>query len=454
MARRRDDALSAADSAWWHMERPTNQMVITGVLSFEDPLSYPQVQELFRTRFLRYRRFRQRLQRPRWPLGRLRWVDDESFSLENHLHLAQLPPPADRTAMQELVSELMSESLDPARPLWQIHFVPDFQGGCALVARLHHCIADGIALIRVLLTLDDTPGNETATATWWERTHRSRSPAALRGARGLGRTSAKGGRIAAGLSAGGAVAGSLGRLVTMPFDEPTLLQGPLVTRKRAAWSEPLPLEEVKRIGQAASATVHDVLATCAAGAIREYLLEHGQRLDRRGIRAVVPVSLRSAEEENPLGNLFGLVFLSLPVQVADPLARLRAVQTSMTDLKRSAEPVVVFGLLTVFGRILRPFLGLIVAFLGKKATLVMTDVPGPKDAITFCGSRLNGLMAWVPQAGRLGLGVTLLSYAGQLQVGVAADERLIPDPDAVVRSCERALRELQERLLPTPAGAG
>ena len=119
MARRRDDALSAADSAWWHMERPTNQMVITGVLSFEDPLSYPQVQELFRTRFLRYRRFRQRLQRPRWPLGRLRWVDDESFSLENHLHLAHLPPPADRTAMQDLVSELMSESLDPARPLWQ-----------------------------------------------------------------------------------------------------------------------------------------------------------------------------------------------------------------------------------------------------------------------------------------------------------------------------------------------
>ena len=109
--------------------------------------------------------------------------------------------------------------------------------------------------------------------------------------------------------------------------------------------------------------------------------------------------------------------------------------------------------IAVFGQALRPGLPLMLSFLGRKASLVMTNVPGPRDPVTFLGSRLTELMAWVPQAGRLGVGVTLLSYAGQLQVGVAADTNVGPDPEEIVRACERALRELQARLLPTGIGA-
>ena len=448
----RQTGLSGADSAWWGMERPDNQMVITAVLTFQEPLSFPRVEELIATRLLRFRRFRQRLEAPAWPLGRVRWVDDGSFELSEHLHAVTLRPPADREAMQELVSELMSVPLDADKPLWQLHFVEQYRGGCALVARIHHSIGDGIALIRLLLTLDDTPGNESATATWWERSHRRRQEEA-NGRRGWGRALTPLRKLGAGIRAAGLVTASVGHLVLMPFDRRSALQGPLVVRKSAAWSEPFPLEEVRRIGRAASATVHDVLAACAAGAIREYLLARGQDPDDRRIRAAVPVSLRAAADPEPLGNQFGLVFLPLPIQYADPLDRLRAVQASMTRAKGSAEPLVVFGLLTVFGQALRPGLPLMLSFLGRKASLVMTNVPGPRDPVTFLGSRLTELMAWVPQAGRLGVGVTLLSYAGKLQVGVAADTNIVPDPEEIVRACERALRELQARLLPTGIGA-
>lgn len=441
MRTRHTESLSPADSTWWRMESPVNQMVITGVLTFDRELPFERVREVFRARFLRYHRFRQRLEEPRWSFGLPRWVDDERFDLDHHLRRVTLPPPADEAAMRELVGRLMSTPLDYGRPLWEFHFVENHPGGSALVARLHHCIADGIALIRVLLTLDDVPGNETVAATWWERSRRLVPPDPVR------RPLARLGRTA------GAVVADLVRLVTMRSDPPTRFRGAVGAGKRAAWSETIPLAEIREIGRAAGATLHDVLAAAVAGALRRYLVDRGDAVGTRDLRAVVPVNLRRPEEGQLLGNEFGLVFLPLPVGVADPVQRLRAVQYGMSRLKRSPEAVVVYGLLTLFGRMTRPLVGLVVAFLGRKATLVMTDVPGPRERVAFCGANLTSLMAWVPQSGRLSLGVSLLSYGDQLQVGVAADAGLVPDPEAIVAAYHLSLRELAERLRPTPAGA-
>ncbi|HEU0080036.1 MAG TPA: wax ester/triacylglycerol synthase domain-containing protein, partial [Longimicrobiaceae bacterium] len=226
-------ALAAADSAWWRMEEPANQMAITAVLTFDAPLDPARLAELLRTRLLAHAPFRQRVVQPRLPWLRPRWEDDPGFALEHHLRHASLPEPGDDGALQEMVSDLMSVPLDPSRPPWQFTYVDSYGGGSALVARLHHCIADGIALIHLLLTLDDVEGNESAAALWGMNggAHPGLRPAAPRTRRLW------------------AAVASLGRLVLMPPDLRSAFRGPLHPRKRAAWSRPVPLDELRGVAK-------------------------------------------------------------------------------------------------------------------------------------------------------------------------------------------------------------
>lgn len=221
--------------------------------------------------------------------------------------------------------------------------------------------------------------------------------------------------------------------------------------KRAAWSEPIPLERVRALGRATGGTINDVLMAAVAGALRRYLAGRGDRLDGVALRAVVPVNLRAAREAPTLGNKFGLVFLRLPVGEADPLARAAATRDSMDAIKRSPEAVVVFGLLRAFGRTTTALLVTAVTVLARRASAVVTNVPGPRGRLRFAGSTIDGVMFWVPQSGRLGLGVSVLSYAGEVRVGVATDERLVPDPGALVALFHAALDELLAATAPADA---
>ena len=424
------ERLSGPDAAWWQMERPDNQMVITGVLTFAEPLEWERVRAAVVERLVCHDRFRQRVDESAGPA---RWVEDERFDLDRHLLRVDAPEPGGREALQSLVGDLMSAPLDPRRPLWQLVLVDGYAGGSAIVARIHHCLADGVALVHLLLSLDDAPDNDASDApraAW--------TPAALR----LPPPPASfAGRAARGVATGVAYLASAVGLLAMRSDPRSPFRGALGAQKVAAWSEPMPLDELKAVGRARGATLHDVVASTVAGAMRRYAEKHG-RIPGRGVRAVVPVNLRAPEELGTLGNRFGLVFLSLPVPVADAGERLRRVKRSMDRLKRSPQALVIYLLLWVLGRLPRWVERIVVAILGKNATLVMTDVPGPREPVWFCGRKVRELMAWVPQSGRVALGVSILSYDGRVQVGVAADAGVVPDPDALVAEFGAALKEL------------
>jgi hypothetical protein len=418
--------LGAADTAWWRMEEPANPMVITAVLTFGARVEPGCLEGRVRERLLPLPPFRGRLREPPLGLGRPRWAPDPAFSLERHLRRVSLPAPAGDAELQALVSEVMSEPLDRRHPLWRLYLVENHAGGSALVARLHHCIADGMALIQLLLALDDLSGNEGPA-------HLASHDHARAGARGAG-----------------AFAAALGRLVLLPPDPRTPLAGRLGARKAAAWCDPFPLAELKAAARASGSTLNDVLGAAAAGALRRYLAGRGRAADGVGLRAVVPVDLRPRDDASLLGNRFGLVFLSLPVGVADPGERLARVRAEMRRLKASCEAGVTYTLLRVFGPAGRTLVRFAVWFLGRKASLVFTDVPGPREPVTFCGAPLARLMAWVPQSGRLSVGISAVSYAGRLQVGIAADRGLVPDPEALVDAFRQELRELLARA-PAPA---
>lgn len=422
-------SLSAADAAWWFMEEPTNQMTITAVLTFAGRIPYERLRELLATRLLRHERFRQRVAMPGHP-GPPRWAAADDFSLDEHVLRDRLPPPADRKALQEHVSEVMSRPLDHARPLWEFRLVENYAEGAAVIARFHHCIADGVALIQVLLTLGDPEGDDaTAEPARPAPAVVPRRPGPPSGVRG-----------------GAAAAATLAHLLGMRRDPRTLLSGRLCPRKRAAWSEPFPLQSIKDAAHRIGGTINDVLVSAVAGALGAYLERHGAPAAGLTLHAVVPVNLRRDDETETLGNRFGMVFLPLPVGTRDAVERLRAVKAAMDRIKRSPEAMVVYGLLEVFGRTAKRMLEWAVGFFGRSASLVLTNVPGPRRPIRFCGVRMTGLMAWVPQSARLALGISVLSYDGQVQLGVASDAGLVPDPDVIVEAFGRALRELMERV--------
>ena len=149
--------LGAADTAWLHMDRPTNLMVINSVELFDEPPDWNRVKQVIQSRLVdRYPRFRQRVVQSHLPLRLPRWENDPDFALEHHVHHFALPAPGDRAALEELVGDLMAMPLDRNRPLWHIYLIDGFGEGAAIINRMHHCIADGIALARVMLSLTDS----------------------------------------------------------------------------------------------------------------------------------------------------------------------------------------------------------------------------------------------------------------------------------------------------------
>ncbi len=452
------ERMASVDAAWLRMEEPTNLMMITAVLWFDERPDWGRLKAVVRERLVeRFPRFRQRLVEPEGLLAAPYWEEDPAFDLDAHLGHVTVPPPGDRNALEALVSQWMSTPLDRSRPLWQFHEVDGFGQGGALLARIHHTLADGIALARVLLSLVDESQEEHFTP---EPPQRQESPEPgwrklLRGARAV----AEGTRavwkrgaelISEPIQVGDLVregargAASLRRLALMPSDRPSALRGELGTVKRAAWSDPLSLEEVKALGRAMESTVNDVLLAALTGALRRYLEERGGPVE--DLRAFIPVNLRPLDAPIPreLGNRFGMVFLDLPVREVDPRRRLRELKQRMDALKRSPEAALTFGMLGMVGLAPTAVERAVVDVLAAKGTLIMTNVPGPRHPVYLAGTKVAGLMFWVPQTGKVGLGVSIFSYAGQVTVGVSVDAGLVPDPHRLVSAFQDELKALRE----------
>lgn len=411
-----DVRLSLADRAWLNMDEPTNPMVITALLEFAEPLDHAQLVRFVRERLLVEPRFRQRLAGSG---ARGRWQDDDRFDLRAHLHHVALPHPGDGAALEELVGDLMSTRLDADRPLWQVHQVDGHAGASAVVVRLHHAMADGVALVGLLGRM---LGRERVVDARAPSVNGARGPATIRRA----------------LDGARAVA----RLAVMPADARTALRGSLGLVKRAALSRPVPLADLASTAHAAGATVNDVLATAVAGGLRRWLAARGGLRDGLELRAIVPVNLRDVRADHGLGNRFGLVYLPLPVGLPDARARLDVIAHRTRALKASPEAAATFEVLGAMALAPRRVEDLGVRYFGAKATLVLTDLPGPGEPVTIAGGRVRSIAFWAPQAARLGLGVSALSYAGELRVGVATDAGVVPEPRELVSGLEADLDAL------------
>lgn len=463
------ERMSRVDTAWLRMDTDANLMMIVGVWLLEPGVAYDDLCRRVEERLLKYARFRQKVVEDAMGAS---WVLDADFDLRRHVVREALPVRRGRgagrgalQALEQRVGELAARPLDPAHPLWELRLVEDYQGGSALIARIHHCIADGIALISVMLSITDGGKAPPPRRRRRDDERDWLSDAVLRPltdmtvkaigmygqgvARSMEMLSHPGQPLLGSLDlarTGYQVVSDAAALALMADDSPTRLKGKPGVGKRVAWGEPLPLDDIKAVGKALGCSINDVVLACAAGAIGGYLRAQGEDVAGKEIRAMVPVNLRPMEKAHELGNRFGLVPLVLPIGIDNPVERVYAVRARMAELKGSYQPLLAFGVLAVAGLLIKPVQAALLNMFAKKATAVMTNVPGPREPLKFCGATLKQVMFWVPQSGDIGMGVSILSYGGGVQFGLITDRKLCPHPEQII---ERFEPEFEKLLLVT-----
>ena len=461
------ERLGAQDKTFLDLERPNEPQHIAAITVFEaGRLARPdggvdieRVRAYVASRLHRLPRYRQRLA---WiPVERHPvWVDDPHFQIDFHVRHTALPRPGDERQLKRLAGRVVSQPLDRERPLWEFWVVEGLEGGkrFAIVQKVHHCMIDGISgvdLMAILLAIDPeaepepSPPFEPRPRRARSTCSRARSGAASRAwSAALGRTP---GALRAPRRSRGARArgrGGGGRDARRPrCARPRTRRS---TRSSARiggldWRD-LELSRVKAVKDRLGGTVNDVVLATVAGALRHFLACAGSTSTGCRIRANVPVSLRTRDERGTLGNRIALFMAELPVDEADPLARLARVRETMERLKSSRQAMGAEVLAAVSEWTSATLLSLAVrgAARGRPYNLVVTNVPGPQIPLYMLGARMERCYPVVNLQPQQGLGVGLFSYAGTLGFGFTADPDQVPDlyvfADAVIASFEELER--------------
>jgi WS/DGAT/MGAT family acyltransferase len=446
--------VDAVDTIWLNMDRPNNLMVIESLMTSDEPIDWDRYFEVVRARVIeRYPVFGQRPVPTHVPLAMPHWEDDPDFHPERHFHRVTLPAPGGDRELQAYIDEHLGVPLRRDRPLWEMHLIDGYGGGSAVYSRLHHAMADGIALMRVLLSLTDPepdaepmgdddlvetlhPGPvgsalhlvgtaaEAAGSTVFDLTRRL-SPSLAEDAFTLARQTTG---IAAKLT-----------LTRLPHSS---LAGTAGVTKRVVWSPPTPLADVVAAGHRTGTTVNDLLVAALAGAVASYLRDHdGAAVD---VPTMVPVNVRPLDEPLPreLGNRFALVLFSLPSGLDTPFERLAETKRRMDAIKHSPEAVMTFGLIRGIGRTGKEIERYLVDFFANKASGVTTNVPGPQGPRYVAGTRITSMLGWAPQSGNQTLGTCIFTYDGHVHVGFKVDVDTIEDPQQLLDAVAAELQAL------------
>ena len=438
--------MSAVDHAWYRMDTPENLMMVHAIMWTDDPLDWDAVRSEVGDRMLeRFPKFRQHPVPPSIPFGRAGWEDDPDFDIERHLIRHRLPDPGDEAIFAAYISSQIPLALDPAHPMWQVHFIDGYGTGSALLFRMHHSISDGITLTRVLLSLTTTGTQHAGFA----------EPQPARGAleqvtgltlgiadQGL-RTVRKPTRLIGAANATLRGTRRLVHLAMIPRKPRSALAGEVGAAKQVRWTEQWPLPDIKRISRGAGVTVNDVLLSVLADALGRYLREEGTPLD--SVRVMVPVNLRPLDEPltTDLGNVFGEYVVTLPTGEMTPADRLQRMHSIIEELKGSPEAFVAYLTLIAIGWMPDPVEDLSTRLFSGKVVATVSNVPGPKEQVHLAGTPVSGIIGWVPGAADVGLGVSMFSYTDRVLMGLIADARLIPDLDRLAAHLVAGLDDLR-----------
>jgi WS/DGAT/MGAT family acyltransferase len=462
MAQRHMDRLTSFDTSFLANERSNGHMAIGAVLVCSgEPPSEDDFATHIRSRVHHLPRLRQRLAFPPLGFGTPFWVDYPEFDLHDHLSRVRLPAPGDEAAFHDLVGEVLSPPLDRSRPLWQLVLVEGLEGNrFAIVYKTHHALADGFSAVDIGKLLFDPEANPVPSrdeAPWDPQQPPTRGALVARAVSGVWATVR---RLARWLGTAGrnpkrarkrAADGVTGLWeVTSAWFKPAPkvpLNVGIGPARSFAWAE-FPLADVKRIKNALGVTVNDVILAATAGALRRWL--HDREVETEGVelKALVPVSVRTIDEEGELGNRLTAMRGPLPVGIEDPVERLGAVHAGMDDLKSSKQPLgaeAIWGLNDWFRDFAPPLLLLPTAainFSTRLFNLLVTNFPGPQIPFYVLGREVIGVFPVGFLARRHALAIAIVSYNGKVGFGILADKAAMPDVERLPGYLGEAMDEL------------
>jgi diacylglycerol O-acyltransferase / wax synthase len=452
------DRLTGLDSSFLHLERGAAHMHVASVSLFEGPApAYEDFRRHIESRLHLVPRFRQKLRSVPLGQGRPVWVDDPHLNLAYHVRHTALPSPGSESQLRTLAARIFSQRLDRSKPLWELWLVDGLEGGrFAIVGKSHHALVDGVSGIDITTVLFDAEREATSAPEpepWAPSpepgatqlltdalVERATSPTEIvRAARALVRAPRQ---ALATVGEAVAAAGSFARAgAAAPSSPLNVTIGPY---RRFAWAQ-ADLDGLKRVKDQVGGTVNDVILAAVTGAVGRFLRSRGHSTRGLELRAMVPISVRTADERGALGNRVSSFMAPLPVWSEDPLERLRMVSSTMGDLKQSRQAVGA-TLLTQLTDFAPP------TILGQAArlqpaqrffNLVVTNIPGPQFPLYLLGRELEAIFPMVPLAKRQAVCFGIFSYNGQVNFGLVGDYDAMPDLDLLAQDLEESLAELE-----------
>jgi len=478
------DRLTGLDGAFLALESPSTHLQILGALIFdpsgvEGGVDFWAVRSLIADRLPRVPPFRQRLVEVPFGLQHPAMVDDPDFDLDYHVRRVSLPEPGGLGELADMVADLASRPLDRGRPLWEFHVVEGLEGGrLAIVPKVHHSIIDGVSGAQVMAAFFDLSPVPAPVPLF------GRPPGVARGERAeepprggdprwtpeplpgeveqwrnvlgslpahadaLVRTVSRSVRTARALS--GRNREEHGPLPPTPFAAPrTSINRAISPQRRVALAE-LPLAHVRRIREVLGGTTNDVVLAVTSGALRSFFAAREEQPET-SLVGMVPVSVRTEEEDGTLGNRVSAMLVSLASGVVDPAARLQRIGEESRTAKEQSRfldaevfagwaEALVPSLATRLTRLVTNFR--LFDHVAPLFNLIVSNVPGPDFPLYLAGARMVAMYPLGPIIEGVGLNVTVFSYLDSLYVGVQGCRVLIPDLDTVARGMEESLAEL------------
>jgi len=484
--------IAPEDLTWLLMDEPRNLMQVNGVIGFDVLPDMAALTDVVMERMVR--RYRVLSQVPVQRDGTWWWEDDVDFAIDRHVRRVVLDDDGPE-AVRAHVSGQMSVPFDRSRPLWELQILtgPDGSDSRGYVFnRFHHGLGDGIRLVQMLLSLCDSAEEAIPVAvgrnTAAEHHHPLEQVLHVVG-HAITDTLDYVGHAGAGMASAGrtlvsttnplalsrqlgdavglvrhpaalvdALTGfasvdnelantwrELGRMLLSDGHDAEAWSGHADVDKLAAWVEGIPLEGLRAAARAHGATLNDVLLAGISLALTDYLSER-RVTEVTDLSWMMPVSLQpiDASLPNRLGNHFVVVMLSMPLGIGEPGALIDEIHRRTTRLKHSAEPLVAFGVQRVIAESPAAVARRVTEFFTHKTVGQLTNVPGPRAAMTMAGAPVRSIFGWVPTSGDQPLGISLFTYDGTVSVGVATDARMIPDPTHLAELVQRRLAGLSE----------
>ncbi|GAA3342311.1 wax ester/triacylglycerol synthase family O-acyltransferase [Amorphoplanes nipponensis] len=445
-------------------EDPHASLAIASIAVLDGPApSQAEFAAAIRGRLPLVPRYRQKVRRVPFNLGRPVWVDDPDFDLDFHLRRTALAAPGDDAALQRLVARVMTHRLDRDRPLWETWLIEGLpEGRWALLSKVHHCLIDGVSGNQLYrLVFDASPRPHRPVADHWQPVPGAGSlDLSLDALAQLARIPFDQARVVAQAvrtpvavtrwlrdTTRGLTTLALGLTPTPP----TSLAGPLGKSRRYAVAR-TPLADIAAIAGDCSVTINDVYLAAVAGAFRRLMLERGEEPAAGAIRTLVPVNVRSRDEEGVLNNRLASMLLLLPVELDDPAQRLRAVHERIAELRAAGEVEAGAALVALADR--EPFtpVSLIIRTalrLPQHAiTTVTTNVPGPDQQLYILGRPIREILPYVPIAERIRIGIAVFTYGGQATFGVTTDFASVPEADRFAASVTDEVAALRQAARP------